>query len=67
MCSVGKCSAAAMDVMSNVFKDDLLVVLLPHLKEQLNSSEWVIIESAILALGAVAEGEHGIIIIKQYV
>ena len=45
-----------MDVMSNVFKDDLLVVLLPHLKEQLNSSEWVIIESAILALGAVAEG-----------
>lgn len=53
----GKCSAAALDVLANVFHGDLLPVLLPILKETLFHQEWVIKESGILALGAIAEGE----------
>uniref|UniRef100_T1JGX6 Importin N-terminal domain-containing protein n=1 Tax=Strigamia maritima TaxID=126957 RepID=T1JGX6_STRMM len=51
-----KCSAAALDVLANVFHDDLLPVLLPILKETLFHHEWEIKESGILALGAIAEG-----------
>ncbi|XP_073999052.1 transportin-1-like isoform X3 [Rhodnius prolixus] len=51
-----KCSAAALDVMANVFRDDLLPVLVPILKETLFHSEWDAKESGILALGAIAEG-----------
>ncbi|KZS14399.1 Transportin-1 [Daphnia magna] len=51
-----KCSAAALDVLANVFKDDLLPVLLPILKETLFHADWEIKESGILALGAIAEG-----------
>lgn len=39
-----------------MFKDDLLPVLLPILKETLFHAEWEIKESGILALGAIAEG-----------
>ena len=52
----GKCSAAALDVLANVFHEDVLPVLLPILKETLFSSEWVVKESGILVLGAIAEG-----------
>ncbi len=52
----GKCSAAALDVLANVFRDQLLPVLLPILRETLFHGEWVIKESGILALGAIAEG-----------
>ncbi len=52
----GKCSAAALDVLANVFHDALLPVLLPILKETLFHSEWEIKESGILVLGAIAEG-----------
>ncbi len=55
--TVGKCSAAALDVLANVFKDDLLPVLLPILKETLFHADWEIKESGILALGAIAEGK----------
>ncbi|XP_017783866.1 PREDICTED: transportin-1 isoform X2 [Nicrophorus vespilloides] len=51
-----KCSAAALDVLANVFKEDLLPILIPILKETLFHSEWDIKESGILALGAIAEG-----------
>lgn len=51
-----KCSAAALDVMSNVFRDDILPVLLPILKETLVHQDWAIKESGILVLGAIAEG-----------
>merc|ERR1719342_284605 len=51
-----KCSAAALDVLANVFLVELLPVLLPILKETLFHSEWEIKESGILALGAIAEG-----------
>ena len=51
-----KCSAAALDVLSNVFHDDILQVLLPILKETLFHQNWEIKESGILVLGAIAEG-----------
>jgi transportin-1 len=51
-----KCSAAALDVLSNVFRDEILTVLLPILKETLFHQNWEIKESGILVLGAIAEG-----------
>uniref|UniRef100_A0A669R244 Transportin-1 n=1 Tax=Phasianus colchicus TaxID=9054 RepID=A0A669R244_PHACC len=51
-----KCSAAALDVLANVFREELLPHLLPLLKELLFHPEWVIKESGILVLGAIAEG-----------
>ncbi|NXJ87183.1 TNPO2 protein, partial [Trogon melanurus] len=51
-----KCSAAALDILANVFRDELLPHLLPLLKELLFHPEWVIKESGILVLGAIAEG-----------
>lgn len=51
-----KCSAAALDILANVFKDEILPVLLPILKETLFHDQWVVKESGILALGAIAEG-----------
>jgi hypothetical protein len=51
-----KCSAAALDVLSNVFRDDILNVLLPILKDTLFHQSWEIKESGILVLGAIAEG-----------
>jgi transportin-1 len=51
-----KCSAAGLDILSNVFQDDLLPHLLPLLEQRLNHQNWRIRETAILALGAVAEG-----------
>nr|CAH7748912.1 unnamed protein product [Callosobruchus chinensis] len=51
-----KCSAAAVDVLANVFRDDLLEILIPILKETLFHQEWDVKESGILALGAIAEG-----------
>ncbi|KAL2912933.1 hypothetical protein HK105_207604 [Polyrhizophydium stewartii] len=54
--NVRKCSAASIDVMATVFRDSLLPVLLPLLKDQLSSAEWSHREAGILALGAIAEG-----------
>lgn len=51
-----KCAAAALDILAVRFGDDLLKVLLPHLNERLHSQDWLQKESAILALGAMAEG-----------
>lgn len=53
----GKCSAAALDVLANVFREELLPHLLPLLKGLLFHPEWVVKESGILVLGAIAEGE----------
>ena len=55
----GKCSAAALDVLANVFHDEMLPVLLPILKETLFHPEWEAKESGILVLGAIAEGKTG--------
>lgn len=54
---IGKCSAAALDVLANVFRDDLLPHLLPLLKGLLFHPDWVVKESGILVLGAIAEGK----------
>ncbi|XP_050403950.1 transportin-1 isoform X2 [Patella vulgata] len=51
-----KCSAAALDVLANVFHEGVLPILLPILKETLFHEEWEIKESGILVLGAIAEG-----------
>lgn len=51
-----KCSAAALDMLANVFREELLPVLIPILKETLFHQGWEIKESGILALGAIAEG-----------
>ncbi|KAI0225292.1 hypothetical protein L0F63_002794 [Massospora cicadina] len=51
-----KCSAAALDQLSNIFGNDLLEVLFPLLNEKLQHAEWTHRECGILALGAVAEG-----------
>ncbi|XP_077981627.1 transportin-1-like isoform X3 [Glandiceps talaboti] len=51
-----KCSAAALDVLANVFREELLPTLLPILKQTLFHPEWEVKESGILVLGAIAEG-----------
>jgi len=51
-----KCSAAALDVMALAFRDELLQILLPTLRDKLFSPDWLEKESGILALGAIAEG-----------
>lgn len=51
-----KCSAAALDVLATVYGDELLDILLPLLNDKLRSAEWKERESAVLALGAIAEG-----------
>lgn len=53
-----KCAAAAIDVLAVRFGNDLLEVIFPHLKEKLWSDDWLVKESGILALGAMAEGDH---------
>ena len=51
-----KCSAAALDVLANIYHEELLPGILPILKETLSHSDWIVKEAAILALGAIAEG-----------
>ncbi|KAK4775281.1 hypothetical protein SAY86_010216 [Trapa natans] len=54
-----KCSAAALDTLSNVFGDEILPALMPIIESKLSTSgdsEWKEREAAVLALGAVAEG-----------
>jgi transportin-1 len=52
-----KCSAAALDVISTVYGAAILECLLPNLNVNLQSTDWKLQESAILALGAIAEGK----------
>lgn len=47
-------------MLANVFRDDLLLHILPLLKELLFHPEWVVKESGILVLGAIAEGKKQI-------
>lgn len=52
-----KCSAAGLDVLSTVFQDEILPTLLPLVQENLSDTkQWWEKESAILAIGAIAEG-----------
>mmetsp|Transcript_9191 Transcript_9191/g.26329 ORF Transcript_9191/g.26329 Transcript_9191/m.26329 type:complete len:907 (-) Transcript_9191:548-3268(-) len=51
-----KCSAAGLDVLSTVFNERLLPVLMPIIKERLFDPDWRARESAVLALGAISDG-----------
>ncbi|PHT97847.1 Transportin-1 [Capsicum chinense] len=54
-----KCSAAALDILSNVFGDDILPTLMPIVQSKLsttNDEAWKEREAAVLVLGAIAEG-----------
>lgn len=51
-----KCSAAGLDVLSTVFGDELLPIVLPIVQAHMQSSDWRARESATLALGAISEG-----------
>uniref|UniRef100_A0A1J3DNQ7 Transportin-1 n=1 Tax=Noccaea caerulescens TaxID=107243 RepID=A0A1J3DNQ7_NOCCA len=54
-----KCSAAAIDILSNVFGDEILPALMPLIQAKLSASgdeAWKEREAAVLALGAIGEG-----------
>ncbi|PYH79300.1 importin subunit beta-2 [Aspergillus uvarum CBS 121591] len=51
-----KCSAAALDVFSNVYHDPIFEIILPYLMETLRHEQWTQREAAVLTLGAVADG-----------
>jgi transportin-1 len=51
-----KCSAAALDVLSNVYNAHLFEVIKPFLVQNIRSENWKIREASVLALGAIAEG-----------
>jgi transportin-1 len=54
-----KCSAAGLDILSTVFGDEILPVLMPLVQVRLSTTAdaaWKEREAAVLALGAVAEG-----------
>eukprot|EP00191_Tetraselmis_sp_GSL018_P017971 CAMPEP_0177587948 /NCGR_PEP_ID=MMETSP0419_2-20121207/5948_1 /TAXON_ID=582737 /ORGANISM="Tetraselmis sp., Strain GSL018" /LENGTH=732 /DNA_ID=CAMNT_0019078081 /DNA_START=462 /DNA_END=2658 /DNA_ORIENTATION=- len=56
-----KCSAAGLDVLSTVFNERLLPVLMPIIDERLADPDWRSRESAVLAIGAISEGcSHGL-------
>ncbi|XP_071921159.1 transportin-1-like [Coffea arabica] len=54
-----KCSAAALDILSNVFGDEILPTLMPIIQSNLGNTDdgaWKEREAAVLAIGAIAEG-----------
>ncbi|XP_072381908.1 transportin-2-like [Diabrotica undecimpunctata] len=51
-----KCSAASLDSIAVKFGDEILPLLIPLISEMLQNPDHLIKESAILALGAIAEG-----------
>ena len=51
-----KCSAAALDVFSNVYHDPIFGIILPYLRDTLRHDSWPQREASVLTLGAVAEG-----------
>ncbi|OEL22827.1 Transportin-1 [Dichanthelium oligosanthes] len=54
-----KCSAAGLDVLSNVFGDSILPTLMPLIEQNLartDDDSWKERETAVLCLGAIAEG-----------
>ncbi|CAM8901663.1 unnamed protein product [Rhodiola kirilowii] len=54
-----KCSAAALDIFSTVFADEILPFMMPVVQAKLSSNDdatWKEREAAVLAIGAIAEG-----------
>eukprot|EP00922_Rhytidocystis_sp_ex-Travisia-forbesii_P028813 GHVS01042235.1.p1 GENE.GHVS01042235.1~~GHVS01042235.1.p1 ORF type:complete len:955 (+),score=190.28 GHVS01042235.1:129-2993(+) len=54
--TVRKGSALAVDVLASCFCEELLPDLLPIVEGRLAASEWDVRESAVLTLGAIAQG-----------
>ncbi|XP_044716345.1 importin subunit beta-2 [Hirsutella rhossiliensis] len=55
--TVRKCSAAALDVFARDFQGAVFEAIFPYLSQNLKHEEWPYREAAVLALGAVAEGQ----------
>ena len=51
-----RCSASALDMLSTVFGDELLPIILPPISQRLAEPDWRAQEAAILALGAISQG-----------
>ena len=51
-----KGSAAALDAFATQFHEKILVRVLPYLRENIGSSDWLRREASVLALGAIADG-----------
>ncbi|SAM01459.1 hypothetical protein [Absidia glauca] len=51
-----KCSAAALDIICTTYELEAIRILMPLLKIELESPDWLHRECGILALGAAAEG-----------
>lgn len=54
--TVRKCSAAALDNFALHFHEPVFAAVLPYLKNNLQHPTWTYRESAVLALGAIADG-----------
>lgn len=54
--SLRKCSAATLDTLCTTFEGEAIQHLMPLLKTELESTDWLHRECGILALGAAAEG-----------
>ena len=52
-------------MLANVFRDELLPVLLTILKETLFHGDWEVRESGILVLGAIAEGNWDWLLLRH--
>jgi hypothetical protein len=52
-----KFSATSLEALTSTFRSHVTNVLLPLLNHTLFSQDWKVVESSILALGAVAEGK----------
>ena len=58
--NIRKCCAAALDMLSTIYNDDILDSFIPTVNLMLNHPDWQTKEAGILALGAVAQGSnHG--------
>ena len=51
-----KCSAAALDVLASKFQQLVFEIAMEYLDRNLTNAEWPYRESAVLAMGAIAEG-----------
>lgn len=53
---IGKCFVVVLDVLVNVFREEILLILFLILKEILFYVNWEVKESGILVLGVIVEG-----------
>ncbi|CCE61506.1 hypothetical protein TPHA_0A04320 [Tetrapisispora phaffii CBS 4417] len=51
-----KCSAATLDVITNVLPQHVISIAFSYLREHLTSEKWYVREATVLALGAMADG-----------